>query len=101
MSDDANGLRHTPWDPPFGTPDIGGQGLNGMGARDPDAPGPNGLQNSPYNQPLVSPSMGIAATGAPKLGQPGPDTIEVPGGSPRGSQMTWDISNTRNTIDEK
>lgn len=98
MGSDENGLRQTPFADAWATPDLGGTGLNGTGAGlDPDA-GVNGLLNSPFSEAIVpTPSGARTADSFPAP----PDTIQVDGGSPKGSQAPWDVTTTRNTVDRR
>ncbi len=102
MSDQENGIRQTPFDKAWETPGVQGEGLNGMGNGFDDGPGANGITNSPFDKVWATPNE--AGTPCADLGQPGPDTIQVDGGSPKGSQMDWDIASPRtpnNTVDKR
>ena len=90
MSDKDNGLRQTPWSPPFGTPEIGGTGLNGIGGGLDDPPGPNGIVQSPFRQAESAP--GQSAT-PDSLGAPYPNFVNVDGQEGgAGSQLPHDIT---------
>ena len=98
MSDQENGLRQTPFADAWSTPDIGGTGLNGTGAGlDADA-GAQGLINTPFADAIVpTPSGQRTADSFPAP----PETIQVDGGSLKGSQAPWDVTTTRNTVDQR
>jgi hypothetical protein len=101
MGDTENGLRQTPWTgQPFATPDIGGQGLNGIGGGLDDPGGPNGITRSPFDKAVPPP--GMTAT-SDALGAPYPNTINTDGGMPAGSQLPDDITPRKpgNTIDKR
>lgn len=96
-----NGLRDTPWTPPFGTPDIGGTGLNGMGGGLDDSGGANGIVNSPFSQATAAPGMSPTSD---SLGAPYPNFVNVDGQmGGAGSQLPHDITpkNPGYTIDKR
>ena len=95
---DENGIRQTPFSDAWATPDTGGTGLNGIGGGFDVDGGPNGITRSPFKDAMSPPGTGGTAD---NLGGPYRDTIDVPGGSPKGSQLENPISNTRNTIDKR
>lgn len=94
-----NGIRQSPFSDAWPTPDVGGTGLNGMGAGFDPGPGGSGLIQSPFSQ--AHPAPGIEGIGCADLGGQPPDTIQVDGGNPKGSQLPWDAPHIQNTIDRK
>lgn len=90
MSDRDNGLRQTPWTPPFDTPGVGGTGLNGMGAGLSEGPGGNGIVQSPFSKAESAP--GTSATASRDWPVP-PDFTNVNGqDGGAGSQLPDDIT---------
>jgi hypothetical protein len=97
---DQNGLRQTPFSDAFATPDIGGTGLNGTGGGLDDVAGPNGISNSPFKDAVPAPGMGATSDG---LGGPYRETIDIAGGSPKGTQLPHDIDlkHPNSTLDKR
>lgn len=96
---DQNGIKQTPFADAWATPDVGGTGVNGIGGGIGDSGGPNGIVCSPFDKAEAAP--GTSETPCAELGQPAPQFVSVDGGSPAGSQMNWDITQSRNTIDKQ
>ena len=92
-----NGIRQTPFSEAWPTPGVEGTGLNGMGDSFDQGSGVNGITNSPMSPIVPTPS---GARTADALGTP-PDTIQIDGGSPKGSQAPWDVTSSRNTVDRR
>lgn len=97
---DENGIRQSPFSDAWSTPDVGGTGLNGIGGGLDQGSGGNGIVNSPWSDAFV-PTPGGEETACAALGQPTPKTVNVDGGSPAGSHAPWDITSSRNTVDQK
>jgi hypothetical protein len=95
---DQNGLTQSPFKDAWPTPDIGGTGLNGTGGGLDQGSGANGIVSSPWDNPVVPTPSGQRTADA--FGTP-PETVQVDGGSPSGSQMNWDVTQSRNTIDKR
>jgi len=99
MGSNDNGITQSPFDKAWDTPDVGGTGLNGLGAGLDSDPGPNGLTNSPFDKAEKAP--GLEATPCAALGQPGPQTVALTDAPAKGSQAPWDVTSSRNTVDKK
>lgn len=102
MSDRDNGITQTPWQggAPFATPDVGGTGLNGMGAGLDAGAGGNGITQSPFEK--AWPTPGMENTGQRDWPNP-PETIVTGGAEGKGSQLPHDITprNPGYTIDKR
>lgn len=96
---DRNGIR-TPFDDAWSTPDVGGTGANGIGGGLDQGSGGNGIVASPFDKAIV-PTPGGEETPCADLGQPAPKFVDIPGGSPSGTHAPWDITSSRNTVDQK
>jgi len=82
------------------TPDAG-SGFSGTpGGLDPGA-GPNGLTNTPWDNPVV-PTPSGAMTPSSDLGGPPITTVDTGGGTHEGESLQGDITATpKHTIDER
>lgn len=98
--DQDQGIRQTPFSDAWPTPDVKGQGLQGIGGGHTDAPGPQGIINSPFDKAIV-PTPSGECTPVPAIGYPPDYTVNVDGADQAGSQAPWDITSSRNTIDRK
>jgi len=94
-----SGGGKSPFTDAWETPDVGGTGLNGLGAGLDADPGPNGITNSPFDK--ATPAPGIEATPCADLGQPGPQTVSLTDAPSKGSQAPWGVTSSRNTVDKK
>jgi hypothetical protein len=97
MSDQENGLRQSPFADAWGTPDVGGQGLNGIGGGI-DQSGVNGIVGSPFTKAIVPTPSGARTPDA--FGTP-PDFASLTDGPGAGSTAPWDITSSRNTVDKR
>ena len=100
MGMDENGIRQTPFDKAWPTPDVSGTGLNGIGGDLDQGMGGNGIVASPFDKAIV-PTPSGECTPVPDFGGKPPYTINVDGSDGAGSQAPWDITTSRNTIDRK
>lgn len=92
--------HQSPFDAPFATPDVGGTGLNGLGSEfDADA-GPQGIINSPFDKALIPLSIGTSPTAGGEIPAP-PDFVQVTDAPGKGSQQPWDVTSSRNTVDQR
>lgn len=99
MGSSDNGIRQSPFSDAWPTPDVGGQGLNGIGGGI-DTGGTNGIIASPWSNPAC-PAPGGEETACPELGQPAPKFITVDGQTSGTSVDPQEITSSRNTIDRK
>lgn len=101
MGSDSNGITQTPFDKAWPTPGVGGEGANGIGGGiDMSGDGGNGIVSSPFDKAFV-PTPSGECTPVADLGGAPPYTVNVDGGSPAGSHAPWDITSSRNTVDQK
>ena len=97
---DRSGIQTPYSDAAFATPDVGGQGANGIGGGLDQGSGGNGIIASPFDKAIV-PTPGGQETPCADLGQPVPAFASIPGGDSPGTQAPWDITTSRNTVDRK
>ncbi len=97
---DQNGIRQTPFDKAWPTPGVEGQGLNGIGGGLDQGNGGNGIIQSPFSK-AVAPTPSGACTPVPDFGGEPPYTINLDGSATAGSQMPWDVTSSRNTVDKR
>lgn len=97
MGDSENGIRQTPFDKAWPTPDVGGTGVNGIGSGLDLGAGANGIINSPFDKAIVPTPGGQETSGALPSA---PAFAQVDGGSP-GTNAPWDVTSSRNTVDKK
>lgn len=94
-----SGGTASPFTDAWSTPGVGGTGLNGLGSGLDSDPGPQGIINSPFDKAQAAP--GLSATPCADLGQPGPEFIALTDAPAKGSQMPWDVTTSRNTVDKR
>lgn len=99
MGQDENGIRQTPFDKAWPTPDVGGTGLNGIGGGLDAGSGANGIQQSPFDK--ATPAPGTDCTPVSDFGGAPPYFVDLDGGPGAGATEALDISNARNTVDKK
>jgi hypothetical protein len=98
---DQNGIKQTPFSEAWPTPGVGGTGINAIGGGiDMGGDGGNGIVSSPFDKAVV-PTPSGQCTPVPDLGGEPPYTAQVDGGSPAGSHAPWDITSSRNTVDQR
>lgn len=94
-----NGIRQSPFSDAWPTPDVGGTGVNGIGGGLTDPPGPQGLVNTPFDKAFVATPSG-AETPASEW-PAAPAFSQTDGGTHQGEVLPWDITSSRNTVDQK
>lgn len=101
MGSDDNGIKQTPFDSAWPTPDVGGTGVNaiGGGLDDPGGKG-NGLTTVPWTGAVV-PTPSGECTPVAALGGSPPYTADTTDAPAAGSQAPWDVTSSRNTVDRK
>jgi hypothetical protein len=99
MGSDANGITQSPFTDAWSTPAVGGTGLNGIGGGLEADAGPNGIVNSPFDK--AWPTPGTQETPCADLGQPAPTTVQVTDAPGKGSHQPWDVTSSRNTVDQR
>lgn len=100
MGDTENGIRQTPFSDAWGTPDVGGQGLNGIGGGLDQGSGGNGIINSPFDK-AICPTPGGEPTADGLESGKSASTVTLDGSGAQGSQAPWDITSSRNTVDKR
>jgi hypothetical protein len=97
---DQQGIKQSPFDDAWPTPGVGGTGLQGIGGGLDQGSGANGISNSPFSAAVVPVPSG-ECTPVSDIGYPPDYTVQVEGGSPAGSHAPWDVTSSRNTVDQK
>jgi len=100
MGNNENGIKQTPFSDAWATPDVGGQGMNGIGGGLDQGSGSNGIVNSPWASPFVPTPGGQATADGLESGKSA-GTVTIDGTGAQGTHAPWDITSSRNTIDQK
>ena len=95
-----NGIKQSPFSDVWPTPDVGGTGVNAIGGGIDGDTGPNGIVSSPFSQAVV-PTPSGDCTPVPDLGGEPPYTASIDGAPAGGTHAPWDITTSRNTVDQK
>ncbi len=97
---DQNGITNSPFSQAWPTPDVGGQGMNGIGGGLDQGAGSNGLVSSPWASPIVPTPGGSPTSDGLESGKSA-GTVTIDGTGAQGTHAPWDITSSRNTVDQK